>query len=221
MRPIRSASTNSRIAHHCAARLNRSDVVSANAGLTLLEMIAALALATILLVSTIAIFRAINRTDKEAQQLALGNDFWLTEVDSKLQLDLQNATDMRLDRASLELQGPCYLSEDSNQPTTQTAYVRWSIQEIGNRSWLVRTQTEIDSTTNNEPTLQLIAANIEVFNVFPSGRVDSAADRLVDQEWRPVPVSLLLQLQVSQSTANKERKNLRTRLLLTRAGALR
>lgn len=221
MATIRSVSTNSRIGHHCAAGLKTREVVSAQAGLTLLEMIAALALATILLVSTIAIFRAINRTDKEAQQLALGNDFWLTEVESKLQLDLQNATDLRLDGASLELQGPCYLSVDSNQPTTRTANVRWSIQEIGNRSWLVRTQTEVDSTTNNEPTRQLIAANIDAFNVFPSGKVDSAADRLVDLEWRPVPLSLLLQLQFSQTTANKEGKNFRTRLLLTRAGALR
>lgn len=192
-------------------------------GLTLLEMIAALALATILLVSTIAIFRAIGRTDKEAEKLAAGNDFWLTEVEEKLRLDLQNSTTMRLAENSIELRGPCHLSEETRQPTSAAARVQWNLETIADRSWLVRIQTEESSRTNIPPWRQLIAADIQSMAFYPSGKAEPADGRTIDREWRPVPLSILLQLKRQPNFTIPESSvaQTRTRLLLTRAGAMR
>ena len=197
----------------------------AESGLTLLEMIAALALATILLVSTIAIFRAIGRTDKEAEKLALGNDFWLAEVEDQIRLDLQNSTTMRLDDSALELRGPCHLSEITHRPTSGAATVRWSIEVIAGRPWLVRVQADESSRTNNAVWRQLIAADIQTIAFYPSGKTDAVAvdNRTIDREWRPVPLSMLLQLQrnTNSGVAGDSSSAFRTRLLLTRAGAMR
>ena len=188
-------------------------------------MIAALALATILLVSTIAIFRAIGRTDKEAEKLALGNDFWLAEVEDQIRLDLQNSTTMRLDDSALELRGPCHLSEITHRPTSGAATVRWSIEVIAGRPWLVRVQTDESSRTNNAVWRQFIAADIQTIAFYPSGKTDAVAvdNRTIDREWRPVPLSMLLQLQrnTNSGVAGDSSSAFRTRLLLTRAGAMR
>ena len=192
-------------------------------GLTLLEMIAALALATILLVSTIAIFRAIGRTDKEAEKLARGNDFWLAEVEDQIRLDLQNSTTMRLDDSALELRGPCCLSEITHRPTSGAATVRWSIEVIAGRPWLVRVQADESSRTNNAAWRQLIAADVQTIAFYPSGKADAVDNRTIDREWRPVPLSMLLQLQrkTNNGVAGDSSSAVRTRLLLTRAGAMR
>lgn len=120
-------------------------------GLTLLELLAALVLASVMMAGVVGVLKSMNLKARQVAELDVKPD-WHRRFVALITHDLRNARRINVDETSITLTG--YMGRDfgSGQATHRPTQVRYFIRQTDEHAWLLRREEHIDirSTENNE-----------------------------------------------------------------------
>ena len=109
-------------------------------GLTLIEMTVALALSTLLLVTTAGVIKSMQQKKKMfADRLEVQP--WRLELAERLRDDFLRSREMRIGAESLELSGFCGHDPATGEPTQAPVYVKWLLKREDGYDILLRMET--------------------------------------------------------------------------------
>ena len=146
-------------------------------GFTLVEILATIALAALLL---LAGFRAVASLGRQRAMLARQEAArtYVPELADLLRLDLSNARYMKAAPNELTLTGYCGLDADTLDPNHRPVTVRYHLARAGGRGRVVREQTDLDVPTNRNRWSAVVCSGVAAFEVRASTADPSAnADR--------------------------------------------
>ncbi len=154
---------------------------------TLVEMLAALMIAAMLLVGTLMVVRSLaqHMPRKLSDQREITPDSGvLQRLSDLLRRDLQHAQGMRFNRGQLRLIGYGAIDAASQMPSFRPARVVYAIEDIGGVAWLTRRQSDLDVLSNLNTRRTLVCAGLGGFELRePDARPDQNDPTL---EVRPV-----------------------------------
>jgi len=128
-------------------------------GFTLIETLAATALAAIMMTAVMTVVTAIARSDK-----AVGVDphdaDWRRRVVWVIKRDLQHADEIQSLDDRVILTGHVSLDPQTLKPTHLRAEVTYAIRQHAGKSWLIRTQTDPQSRSLHNAWAQVVCAEV-------------------------------------------------------------
>lgn len=140
---------------------------------TLVEQLAATALASLLMAASLAVLARIShgRARSVADAANVGDS-----VERILAWDLANASHMRIEPDAITLAGFDSLDAATLEPTHRPVRVSYRIESTGGRLSLVRKQTDLDVLSNRNTWARLVACGISRLDVtsLKGGRVPAA-----------------------------------------------
>lgn len=142
-------------------------------GFTLIEALAATALAAIMMAAVISIISAIARHDNLDDTNTPSSD-WRGQLIGVIKRDLQHATHFHSQDNKLTLTGHVSLDSKTLKPTHRPAIVSYEINKYADQSWLVRTQIDPDSRALNNAWTQLICSGVQGLAVVDQPRTTGA-----------------------------------------------
>ena len=108
-------------------------------GMTLIEIVVALALSALLLGTTAGVIKAMHERKKVfADRLDIQP--WRIELAQALRNDLLRSQNMRIGSRTLELLGNCGHDPVTGEQTYSPVHIRWSLKREGDYDILVRTE---------------------------------------------------------------------------------
>jgi prepilin-type N-terminal cleavage/methylation domain-containing protein len=120
-------------------------------GLTLLELLTALVLASLMMSGVVGVLRQMKQKSKQIDQLDL-QPAWESRLVSLITHDLQNSRRISVNETSITLTG--YMGRDFNtgQATHRPTQVRYFARQTEENAWLLREEQHIDvrSTENTQ-----------------------------------------------------------------------
>ena len=134
---------------------------------TLIEQLAATALAALLIAASVAVLARAARDRARAAQPDLS--VTITAIANLVRWDLTNAQRVRPGRSALVLAGFDSLDRHSLLPTHRPVRVIYQIEQVGSKYRLIRTQTDIDARSNRNTVSQLVAVGIMALELAPTG----------------------------------------------------
>ncbi len=146
-------------------------------GLTLVELLLASALATVLMVGVLAVVTNLTMTEKALNPLrgesGKNKAMTLEELDawaSLLREDLNHAGRIEaLASGEVQLTGYQAMVGSAREVTHRVATVRYQMQEVDGRRWVVRRQTMRDGLAGAQTTRDLVGAGVRRFELVPTG----------------------------------------------------
>jgi len=138
------------------------------AGLTIIELLVAMMLATFLIVGTMGLSSALSRQCHELVESAQPQP-WIHLLAAGVRRDLSNARHIAVLRDRLVLTG--YLGTRAADPhgTLRAAEVTYQLVSAGDYHGLVREERPLDLVSNVSPSRQLVASGISGFQfVMPA-----------------------------------------------------
>jgi hypothetical protein len=161
-----------------------SSLALARSAFSLIELVAALALATLLTSAVLGAMRsmATGLPGIASSSRSAGPDARLADL---LRFDLSQASVIRQADGTLSLAGYSGLDASTFQPTHRPVIVTYSQREIAGRQWLVREQTALDVLSTRGTWSELVAQGAEVPVVSPVSVVpmipsdDSGSDQAI------------------------------------------
>lgn len=140
---------------------------------TLVELLAASALAAALMIASMQVIRAIGRPPASANRAApLAAHGDLREL---IRLDLANAYSVRPSHGAVDIAGYVYLDDATRAPTHRPAMASYSIRAVGGRRCLIRTQTPLGERSGRETRSDVVAWDVGAFDVEAVPRPQSTA----------------------------------------------
>lgn len=135
---------------------------------TMVEMLAATALAAVLMVSLVSVAATVNRThaamlETSAQVMSP----WHMQLVDLLRRDLVNAVQIQTDANTLTISGPCSVQSISLRPDHRPVQIIYALQHDGNQNWLVRRQTYLDDPNQRATRTDIVAGRIARFQLQP------------------------------------------------------
>ena len=173
---------------------------------TLVELIAATALSTLLFVAALSVIRSLGRVRAANGQPPHG---WTLAAREQLQWDLANAIVMRQDDHGMILAGYGSLDPQTFAPTHLPVMVIYSLHNINTSIWLTREQSSLDPLLTDENSSELLCGDVEAFSVTGSysPRSESTRDS-IPGEGDPTPI-------IFQHLTNTQRVPDRVRIKIT------
>ncbi len=150
-------------------------------GFTLIEALAATALAAIMMVAVTSVVSALARHDTLTDTDP--HTDWRRQLTRVIQRDLQHAQQYHSQDNKLTLTGPVSLDAGTLKPTHHPAIVTYQINEYAGQSWLLRTQTDPDSRALNNAWTQLVCRGVRglaVMDVPQSAGVIASPESHID-----------------------------------------
>jgi len=131
------------------------------AGLTLVELLAALAVATIVTVAAMNVTARLahSAAAEQARHEQQSIDVPLREL---LTAELTQAYEVQLVETGFTVRTPSTVDSGSMRRQQLPGRVTLAVQKIGDRNWLVRTQ---QPSTAGEPSMELVCSNVASVNV--------------------------------------------------------
>lgn len=158
---------------------------------TILEMLAATALAALLMLAVLHVIGSVGRT-----RAALAREFdpaWRAQVLETLRLDLTHSTGVRYEPNGVTLTGHAGLDRATLAPDHKPVTVAYGLATVAGRNWLYRRQTP-RAGSGRQPWRELLCADVTTFSVRPAA---APADRPAahgDQEEEPLPVAVSVEI---------------------------
>ncbi len=152
-------------------------------GFTLIEALAATALAAIMMTAVMSVVSAIARSDK-----ASGGDVhdadWRGRVIQVIRRDLQHADEVQSLEDRVILTGYVSLDRETLKPTHRPAVVTYAINQYAGKSWLLRTQTDLESRSLHNAWTQVVCSGVRGLAVSTQSGVSEAgpSDALLTEE---------------------------------------
>jgi prepilin-type N-terminal cleavage/methylation domain-containing protein len=140
--------------------------VKNRAGMTLIELLAASALAALLMVSILGVLRSL----RVQSRVLLADDpveSWKLQLREQLQWDLTNARKMSWRPDRLCLRGYGGRETVTDRATLRPTEVIYSVREVGDRHWLVREEVHLDGRALHNRESRLSCEGVEALVVMP------------------------------------------------------
>lgn len=147
-------------------------------GLTLVELLVALAVASLLAFAALRATTALWRSQAAAEPLTAQQDN-LAGLDRLLAAELIHADRYRNVPGGFELQSRAELEEKTLDRRHLPSLVRYEVRTVGQSSWLVRTQTRDQA---GKPTVELVYPDVTAVSLHPAGSVEKPLP-----QWQAVP----------------------------------
>ena len=144
---------------------------------TLIETLAAVALAAVLLVVSFQIVAGVGRAQWVMTQRDAAAD-WADGVLDVIRGDVLNARRVRVENGTLRLDGYNALDPQTLSPSGRLASVVYRVQDIAGRRWLVRSQTLDDALTNAARTSQPLCPDVAQLAVVATRRKGDEPDAM-------------------------------------------
>ena len=156
-------------------------------GFTLLELLLASALTTLLMVGVLGIVAQVGLPARQpsdaASPDAASGDASLRGFADILRLDLEHAASIDVTKPNrVELLGYGSLDAETRRRTHRPVRIVYHIARIGDRRWLLREQRRLDVLTNRNVQRDLIAAGIRGFEL---SHVPLTPDRIAGEAQPP------------------------------------
>jgi len=170
--------------------------------MTLVELLAASALAALLMVGVVGVLRSLSTQ----RRVLFGDhpvDRWRGPLLEQFQWDLANARRMSAQPRGLRRGGDGGCEFDTGAVTHRPTEVIYSIRQEGGRSWLLRREIHLDASTLHNDRTELVCAGIGAMAVHrldedpedPRGAASGREPRPgAAAAWCPVPDQLRLLL---------------------------
>ena len=150
-------------------------------GFTAVELLAALALASLLMVAVLGVLGSIGRTRATLTRHG-GPNPWLSDIEPVIRQDLLDARTLDVSGGAVHLQGYGALDPVNLVRTHRPADIRYLVRQAGACSLLIREQRTFDDRTGAKVLTQIVA-------------LDVASVALLDVQW-PRQVHLVIQASV-------------------------
>ena len=149
---------------------------STRAGLTIIELLAAAALASMLMVAVLGLLRIL-----VVKQRILVDQTrmppWQHLLVHQLRLDLSNARRFELAPDRLLLVGYGGKDFDTRRPTHRPAEVLYRLVSVGDRTWLLRQETHVDSLSNANRRTEIACSGLSVITMDVPGESERKPQR--------------------------------------------
>lgn len=149
------------------------------AGFTLVEVVAGLALAGLLLTVLLTVTTRINHTRAALDDVDNRDRGRVDGLAALLRHDLIHARSFESSRVGVTMIGYGGLDRDTLEPTHRPARVTYRVLSVDGESGaipvLVREQADLDDRTNREAYIELVAIGIDGFTIGGIGGGDGAA----------------------------------------------
>ena len=165
-------------------------------GLTLLELVVALAISVLLVGATAGVLNSMARK-KEVFADNLTVQGWPQELSARFRTDLLHATQLRVRPDGLSLTGPCGYDLRTGEFQQKSAIVDWIIVRQGGQSVLVRRQRTDESViTPGTSSVEFFGVGIESISIGlftgeeQAGGTSAPLTTITPREWTPVAPAL-------------------------------
>ena len=148
-----------------------------NKGLTLIEIVVALALSTLLLVTTAGVLQSMQQKKKVfADRLEVQP--WRIELAERLREDLLQSREMRIGSRSLELRGFCGHDPSTGEATQTPVHVRWVLKKEEPYDILIRVERPhgVPEEFSVTPRFDLMAVGVTQFSIGTFSGLENEAD---------------------------------------------
>lgn len=172
--------------------------------MTLIELMATLAITSMLVIGALGVAANLSRSEKINAALH-DADMSYANMKTILQLDMTHATKVRKTAAGFELQVRAGLDPESMRVTHIESTVAYEITDIAGRKWLVRKQQDdvSDSTSskssndsnNSKNFAELVAPDISEVSLHTAD--DAAAE--LSGSWKAIGDSVILKIRTTGS----------------------
>lgn len=129
-------------------------------GFTLIELLAATALTALLMVGILNVVARLS-----ADHLRQPSEDVVDAITLLVERDLHLAREVRTGEGFVEMRGYGHLDEESLTLSHLPTLVRYELQTLNDRPWLVRIQTDLDQLTNERPFTELVEAGVQSIEV--------------------------------------------------------
>ena len=165
-------------------------------GLTLIELMVALAIAALLTTAVLGVTGRLLRAEVLNRRAAAGLSR-TSGLEYLLEMDLLHAQRFRCRDNGFELQSVAALRAEDLETAHLGSLVRYEVREIAGRSWLVRTQQSVAAGDFT----RLVCSGVKAVSLRPA-----KGERAVrsSRRWRPVPERVI----VTATFADGDRREL-------------
>jgi type II secretory pathway component PulJ len=176
---------------------------------TAIELVAATALSTLLMVALMMVTASIGRSQAafEVQERDKG---WSEAAVRLIHQDLLNATAVHPEQNRLVLEGHCGLDEQMERVHLPVMVV-YELNEIGDRKWLVRRQTPRQADEHAAELMELVLADVEGFEVQVVEEPESSIGSAMPAARRPQMPS---RVQVTMESSDPARQPVEQTIVL-------
>ena len=136
---------------------------------TLLELLAASALAAVMMVVMLQVIAALSRDKVALDRKAAADDWtpWQRDLVESLRWDLSHAAEGTAEPNLLKLTGHGALDQATLAPLHRPVTVSYRIEQLGDRSWLVRRQTPRGGAAGGGGWSELVCPDVTRFVLEP------------------------------------------------------
>lgn len=171
---------------------------TARRAMTLVELMAASALAAVLLSASFGVIGSL-AAQRKTQTCDGYTEPWRKQLSEQLRWEIANARKMCATPTELRLVGYCSTDFVTDEATHRPCEIIYSIHNDGSRSWLIRREIHLDSGTLKNSRTELAAAGITRIDAFDpkarnNARREDRRKRNQPRIYMPVPDRLQLTL---------------------------
>lgn len=145
-------------------------------GMTMIELLAATVLASMLMVSVIGILLTISAQARALRTAATAIP-WREQLRAQLRWDLSNTKTMTWNAGELRLHGLAGRDFATATVTQLPSEVVYSIRRLAGQNWLLRSEQDVDSRSNRNRRTELVCFGVERFDFRLLDRDESLPQR--------------------------------------------
>lgn len=142
---------------------------SVHRGLTLVELLVAATLASMLVVTAMALLKTLTMK----RRLLMDEDAgaaWHQSLETQLRWDLANARRFELGSDCLRLVGYAARDFDTQLPTHRRSEVVYRLVRLGEQPWLMREETQPDMNSNHNRRCEIVCRGIDAITMEIPGQ---------------------------------------------------
>lgn len=190
------------------SHLRKTLGLSAENGFSLIELLAALVLAGVLMMTTGKLLNILRQQEKLIARTAEADAAWVSRTLDLLEQDLQNSRRVRATPSGFQLSGFAGTDRITGQANQSEGLVEWSIEEQPGTSWLIRTESASTSLSNRPSQRKVVAADVRQISLWFTDAPDVSffSDGASGPQFSPLPASIICQLSLQTETANKQHR---------------
>ncbi len=156
-------------------------------GFTLIEALAATALAAIMMTAVMTVVSALAHDDSR-QANESERESWQQRMIELVEQDLRYSDSVTDQGDGVLMTGHLSLDQDTLTPTHRPVQVSYHIRKFADKSWLIRSQTDLESRALDNSWSEVVCSGVRAIKVMNAQQSTSSAandkdqtDSLIDQ----------------------------------------
>lgn len=142
---------------------------------TLIEMLTATALTTLLMLLVLAVIAGVGRSEA-ILAMQIRHDSWPPSLVQLVRWDLAHAAKVTAADIGFTLEGHGALDPATSSPNGQPAKVQYTVVSAGGRNWLIRRQTALYGDSGEGAWSEIICPDVQSIELAPADRAESDAN---------------------------------------------